>query len=303
MSLIACSTPQTRSAVQESITSSDDGSVDAVDITANIVIEQYPTCHGGFSDVYRGFYTSNRGLLTASKIAVKVLRVTEENEIARVVQHLKREVLVWNRVSHPLVARFHGVAFLTPHARPALVFDWYDKGQAKQYLQDKTLPQKLDVIRDVACAIVYLHSLNIVHGDIKGSNVLISDDGHPVVIDFGLSRIIGYTTGYTTSSMPGSIRWQAPELLQPTSSPKDRSKASDIWAFGCTVYELLSGTVPFASYQSTYTLVSSIIMGLNPLHVAELPPDIPHSIREILIDCWVMHPSCRPSIEDVAGRM
>ena len=79
------------------------------------------------------------------------------------------------------------------------------------------------------------------------SNILITDEGRAVLTDFGLSRVTESMgpTGNTTSSAAGSIRWQAPELFLELNydAPlpimlKRRTKASDVWAFGCTVYEV-----------------------------------------------------------------
>ncbi|KAF8501227.1 kinase-like domain-containing protein, partial [Hysterangium stoloniferum] len=76
------------------------------------------------------------------------------------------------------------------------------------------------------------HEPSIIHGDVRGGNVLISDQGIPCLTDFGLSRILGDTVGITTSSSTtGSLRWMSRELLE----NEKVNEQSDVWAFGMTV--------------------------------------------------------------------
>jgi serine/threonine protein kinase len=128
---------------------------------------------------------------------------------------------------------------------------------------------KIPQIRDLCAGLTYLHSIPVVHGDLKGvrnffivcsrsltlfrnlftqNNVLIDDDGRAVLTDFGLSKVIDEIsdpTGNTTVMMGGAIRWKAPELLfdepedstSPEVSPMP-STASDVYSFACTAYEV-----------------------------------------------------------------
>ena len=80
----------------------------------------------------------------------------------------------------------------------------------------------------------YLHTQDLVHGDVKGSNILISDDEHALMTDFGLSKIM--TTMQTSTAIRGSgtVRWQSPELW----NDEPKSFPSDVWAFGMTIVEV-----------------------------------------------------------------
>jgi serine/threonine protein kinase len=85
----------------------------------------------------------------------------------------------------------------------------------------------------MASALSYLHSNGIVHGDIKGNNVLASPNGDALLCDFGLAKLVGsQTSGSRRGS--GALRWESPELLD----GQTKSTASDIWAFGMTIYEV-----------------------------------------------------------------
>ena len=123
-------------------------------------------------------------------------------------------------------------------------------------------------VKDVCRGLRYLHTLLVVHGDLKGvgtftsvkahltrmntqNNILIDDDGHAVLTDFGLSKVIEELTGptgNTTSMLGGTIRWQAPELIFDEHEEDEEgdsrksgpfpSLSSDVWSFACTAYEV-----------------------------------------------------------------
>jgi serine/threonine protein kinase len=89
-------------------------------------------------------------------------------------------------------------------------------------------------IIQIAQAVKYLHSLSIVHGDIKAANVLIGRDGRALLCDFGLTRYDHILTSSTTRGF-GTVRWQSPELWD----GGHKSFASDVYAFGMTIVEVV----------------------------------------------------------------
>lgn len=88
-------------------------------------------------------------------------------------------------------------------------------------------------VQELASALAYLHRQGVVHGDVKGANMLVSRDIKILLCDFGLAKIIGSTTSTSCTGL-GTLRWQAPELWD--DSPK--TYKSDVYAFGFTVYEV-----------------------------------------------------------------
>lgn len=87
---------------------------------------------------------------------------------------------------------------------------------------------------------LYLHSQGRIHGDLKADNVLITDDLHAVLCDFGLARLASETTAESLQGA-GNSRWQSPELWEDGAS---RSEKTDIWAFGMTAYEVHKRHLP-----------------------------------------------------------
>jgi len=202
------------------------------------------------------------------------------------------------------VAKFYGVAVVG--GRPALILEWCSQGTATDYIKGKSLDERLRVILTLAKGLAYVHSRNVVHGDLKASNVLISNKGCAVLSDFGLSRSLERPTGYTTSthSMAGSLNWSSPELIRPWLHPEEscvKTLASDVWAFGCTVYELLTELAPYASLPPTAFLkiLEKIDKHITPLAFSAQPVHIPDGILAVLERCWAPHPAERPSMAEV----
>ncbi|KAJ7575854.1 kinase-like domain-containing protein, partial [Mycena floridula] len=99
----------------------------------------------------------------------------------------------------------------------------------------------LEQLREVAEAMLYLHEFTpcIVHADIRGANILVRDDGHCVLADFGLASVSG-TQSLATSSVgsKGSVRWLCPEVLPTLASQQKPHPSRDIYTYGCTALEV-----------------------------------------------------------------
>lgn len=89
----------------------------------------------------------------------------------------------------------------------------------------------------IAEGLAYLHDAGVVHGDVKAENVLVGDDFHALLCDFGLSRMVDART-HTSLAGTGSLRWQAPELMD----GGHKTFESDVYAFGLTIYQVRSDT-------------------------------------------------------------
>ncbi|KAJ7230379.1 kinase-like domain-containing protein, partial [Mycena pura] len=219
-------------------------------------------------------------------------------------QHLKKEATVWKHFDDLQVAKFYGVAVVG--GRPALILEWCSQGTAADYIKGKSLDERLRVILTLAKGLAYVHSRNVVHGDLKASNVLISNKGCAVLSDFGLSRSLERPTSYTTStySMAGSLNWSSPELIRPWFDTEEacvKTLASDVWAFGCTVYELLTEEAPYASSPPNgfLKMLGIIDQHITPLAFSAQPVHIPNGILAVLERCWAPHPAERPSMAEV----
>ncbi|THU98776.1 kinase-like protein [Dendrothele bispora CBS 962.96] len=200
--------------------------------------------------------------------------------------------------------------------RPSLVLPWCKNGCAPEYLRRNPSADRLQLvcldirrILDVAQGLKYLHTMKppIVHGDLKGNNILITDEGRGTLSDFGLAQVIeeicSQPPEYTTSDLGfGPIRWQAPELVSDdTGRPK---MPGDIWSFGCTNYELLTGKLPYHFRARDPQVIQDIQNGIRPPGPEENSRRCgDNGIWDLMNDCWINAAEERIQITDVVFRL
>lgn len=157
-------------------------------------------------------------------------------------------------------------------------------------------------------AIDYMHSRGVIHRDLKPENVLLDDQMHVKITDFGTAKLLrdpiapsnsGNNRGMPdmdnddedsrATSFVGTAEYVSPELL----TDKNACKASDLWAFGCIIYQLLSGRPPFKAGNEYQTFQK--IVGLE----YEFPPGFPSAARDLVERLLVLDPSRRLSIEHI----
>jgi len=218
---------------------------------------------GGFSDVWRCVWKrlDASGCEYSEQVAVKVLRthsiVVNDKQRAKFERRLSREIQVWDSLQHPNVLKLYGTcASFGPYL--AMVSPWHPNGNVINYLrnlgQGATTLVRLGLLCEVATGLEYVHSHSIVHGDLNVNNILVKDGGVACLCDFGLANILE-TVGptFATSAFAGSVRWMAPELV--ISSVDSQSKyiphsfSTDVYSFGCVVYQLLSGMQPYFFFE------------------------------------------------------
>ncbi|KAF8995898.1 kinase-like domain-containing protein [Cyathus striatus] len=164
----------------------------------------------------------------------------------------------------------------------------------------------MSLILDVARGLNYLHTHNppVIHGDLKGNNVLITDEGRAVLSDFGLSQVLddlGHPTGFTLSHPDaGPLRWQAPEFMEEDDLiPAQLS--GDIWSFGCTAYEFLTGNFPYAHRNRDGLVFKDMREGIKPWGPIgmEVKSERDCKMRDLLDSCWCFCPEQRPTMAEV----
>ncbi|KAE9385868.1 kinase-like protein, partial [Gymnopus androsaceus JB14] len=162
---------------------------------------------------------------------------------------------------------------------------------------------------DVASGISYLHSMDppIVHGDIRGlvasqGNILVADDLHCCIADFGLSLIAADSQSWTitvTSTLKGSMRWMAPELFHHDGSLDLHLNhpSRDVYAFGCTMLEILTLQLPFYERKTDYMVFAALMAGERPVR----PNGVwfPDEIWNLTTSCWAQEATARPKAREV----
>ncbi|KAI6024857.1 kinase-like protein [Pisolithus microcarpus] len=213
-------------------------------------------------------------------------------------QHIN-EIHIWSQLRHENVIPLLGIVTKFDHT-VSMVMEWMERGNAHEYAQDVTVdPRPLSL--DVAHGLNYLHSLGIIHGDLKGTNVLISGAGRTLITDFEFSYQSNPSSGPNVErSHGGSLPWLAPERL----FENPVSREADVWAYGMTVLELFSRRYPFHGARTTRHLACCILRG---------PPSRP-SIEStnfrlcdnwwsVCSECWNLEPPARPAMSDIVTRI
>ncbi|KAH8833074.1 kinase-like domain-containing protein [Flagelloscypha sp. PMI_526] len=252
---------------------------------------------GGFSDVFVG-------TLGTQKVCLKVLRIFQtEGHKKRVIQKFCHETLVWRQVQHPNVLPFLGVTETLFPGKFTLVSPFMKNGNVMSFLEVNPSHDRFPFVLDIANGLEYLHSFSppIVHGDVRGANILVQDDLTCCLADFGLARISDTQplTGSSTSAPQGSARWCAPEVFAPESFPDAPKEKRDVFAFACTVVEIYSGKAPFAQIPTEYQVLVEIPKGKRPLR----PVCLPSELWMLVERCWPHRPSERISMSEVSTNL
>jgi len=182
-----------------------------------------------------------------------------------------REGRIVGRLTHPHIVSIYDVG--VTDEQPYIAMEWISGGSLQQYLQTAMQPgEALEVIRQLATALAFAHSQNIVHRDVKPENVLFRQDGVAVLTDFGIAKTIGEDVTQLTriDAMAGTPRYMSPE--QVSSGVCDHR--ADIYALGVMLYEMLAGVPPFAGESSLAVLYAQVHDPVPPLpsHVQVYQP-------------------------------
>ena len=157
------------------------------------------------------------------------------------------------------------------------------------------MTEVIGILRDVAKALAYAHERGIVHRDIKPDNVLLSG-GSAVVTDFGIAKALSaartVAPGGTLTQIGMSIG--TPAYMSPEQAAADPATdhRADIYSFGCLAYELIAGRPPFVAKSPQKLLAAQ--MGETPQPVAELRPDVPAALAQLVMKCLAKDADVRP---------
>ncbi|KAG9120141.1 hypothetical protein FRC07_004499 [Ceratobasidium sp. 392] len=242
-----------------------------------------PVAGGGFGDVYQGC------LRTGVEVAIKCPRFfVNRAEISRAdLKAAARELHAWSKYNHPNVVQLLGVAQFRD--RMAMISPWMKNGTLCQYILRYPNADKY----------------SLVHGDIKGLNILVSQDGSAKLIDFGNSRLKTSTLRFTGSHTAAtfSTRWTAPELLNGSEA---YTPEADVYALGMTILEVVSGQLPFSDLRNDPAIITRVVVQKQ---YPERPIDSFPLTRQgdalwkLLTQCWSFDPSARPRASEIQTQL
>ncbi|KDQ57858.1 hypothetical protein JAAARDRAFT_249735 [Jaapia argillacea MUCL 33604] len=267
---------------------------------------------GGFSDVYEGRLRGERGGANIA-VAVKFLRSPRDlspNELADFQRKFQRECRAWQDLDHPNILKFLGVATVDRHPGPTFVSPYCKNGTVMSYIAARPdLIDRLSLVVGVAEGLYYLHENGVIHGDLKGHNVLIDDHGQPLLADFGRSQIDGLNEFTRVPSH--SHRHTAPEILlldipedQVSSDgflPLTATKKSDVYSLGMTALEIFSGKKPYFWKANDPTVV--IELAQRNLPPSERYLNIDRPTWQVLSRLWVHQPEGRMKLGEALNQL
>ncbi|CAB9528704.1 activated protein kinase catalytic subunit alpha-1 [Seminavis robusta] len=223
-------------------------------------------------------------------------RESGRGSVKSVRRKLQRDFVVemryLSKLRHPCITTVMG-AVLCPGEEPLLIMEYMDHGSLHDILHNNTMILDgeilLPILRDISSGMRFLHATNLLHKDLKPANVLIARNFHAKLADFGLSK---------GKLAVGSPYFMAPELLRGDSV---NTSASDVYAFGITLYEVFSRKDPYEGEnpKEVLKLVADPSVGKRP----PVPMDCPAQIVGLMSDCLVEDPQERPSFEEVDMRL
>jgi len=220
-------------------------------------------------------------------------------------QRFRNEAGIWSPLQHKNVLKLLGIAELPGRSMPAcLVSPFMKNGHVIRFLKENPTRRRLPLIQGIAEGIAYLHQNSIIHGDLKGSNILVSDTEEPLLCDFGLASLDEGASRADSMSIlrAGSYQWMAKELLMAEIPGLAVSRASDIWAFAMVVIEILTTKLPFPDLTHPGMLVVLFGSGRRNRQVRPKRPDMPEcsdALWSLLGRCWQDDPKDRPSSAEV----
>jgi len=232
---------------------------------------------------------------TGKQFALKRLRC--ENQDPCWLKGTRSEIEILKSLQHENIVMYIG-AQETVKGSLDIFLEYMAGGSVATLIQQHgALSEKLVArfTKQIVAGVKYLHENNIIHRDIKGANVLVSESGIAKLADFGCSRQIAMldTQDKTLHSIRGSVPWMAPEMM----SQKGVTYSADIWSLGATVLEMISGKRPWAELKES-------VHALFTIGTTKTPPPMPEELNgslvlSFMLGCFVICPEDRSTAREL----
>jgi tetratricopeptide (TPR) repeat protein/predicted Ser/Thr protein kinase len=223
------------------------------------------------------------------EVAVKVLPhhlTLDATTIAR----FRREAALAARLEHPNIVAIHAVGcdgdthFFAMERIDGAPLDCLDPVTG----QPRTIRSCVELCAKVCEALAHAHAAGVLHRDVKPANILVRRDGTPVLTDFGLARDVDQPGLTRTGTFAGTAYYASPEQIAGAAAVDART---DVWSLGATLYELLTGKLPFTG-ASTAEVVDNIRRA-EPTDPLRLVPDLAPDLAAIVLKALEKNPARR----------
>ncbi|XP_055045028.2 raf-1 proto-oncogene, serine/threonine kinase a isoform X1 [Misgurnus anguillicaudatus] len=231
---------------------------------------------GSFGTVYKGKWHGD--------VAVKVLKVTTPTP--EQFQAFRNEVAVLRKTRHVNILLFMG--YMTKD-NLAIVTQWCEGSSLYKHLHVQEtnfqMFQLIDIARQAAQGMDYLHAKNIIHRDMKSNNIFLHDGLTVKIGDFGLATVKARWSGSQQVEQPsGSILWMAPEVIRMEDN-NPYSFQSDVYSYGIVLYELMTGELPYSQIANRDQIIFMVGRGFLSPDPSKLYKSCPKAMKRLVADC------------------
>jgi predicted Ser/Thr protein kinase len=253
---------------------------------------------GGMGEVYLA-----RDQKLGRKVALKVVNDSFV-DTPRALERFLREARTTARLNHPHIVTIHAVG--EHRGRPYLALEYVEGETLRRWMRDRGRGELREVLQmglSIAEALAEAHRFGVLHKDLKPENVLVGKDGRVRVVDFGLAETVEVETvppsvrhevGPIVTGLAGTPRYMAPEQWLELGA----SGATDVWALGVMLHELVSGGEhPFTAAETNEIAIAVCNEGPRPLR------DAPPAVRALVARCLARQPGDRPASREVAAAL
>jgi len=251
---------------------------------------------GGMGHVYRGFDPA-----LGREVAIKAVVLAQDDEATELRRRVEREARLLATLNHPNVAAIYGFELID--GAPYLILELVEGPTLAERLRRGALPleEAVDVAHQMACGLEEAHRKGVVHRDLKPSNVKLGPEGRVKVIDFGIAKPVardpaetlpGASPDATTGvgAVLGTAPYMSPEQIR--GEPVDTR--TDVWAFGCLVFETLTGR-PLFRGSSPAEVAAAVLR--DDIDWSALPARTPPGLRRLLRRC--LRRDLRERLQDI----
>ena len=250
---------------------------------------------GGMASVFLG-----RDEVLDRPVAVKVLNPLHGG--TDIGDRFEREGRTAARLAHPNIVQVYdaGEAEFDGRETSYIVMEYVPGGDLKGLIDVRSrLPgAELARLGDEICAgLAHAHERGVIHRDIKPHNILLDENGHAKVTDFGIARALDATQATRTGAYLGTALYSSPEQLR---GQKATAK-SDVYSLGVTLYQAATGEPPFSG--STPLEIASQHVSKIPTPPRERGADVSENLEALILGCLAKEPDDRPSAEEARSRL
>ena len=239
--------------------------------------------HGGMAEVYMGQQVN-----LERDVAIKVLHPFLADEVG-FVNRFQREARLVATLRHPNIVQVYDFDHDEEYEIYYMVMEYIQGQTLKDRLQNGGIPleEGAFIAAGIADALYYAHQRDMVHRDVKPANIMFTEEGHPVLADFGIARMLSVSGLTASGAMVGTPAYMAPEI----GIGEPATESADIYSLGVVLYQLTTGRLPFEAEVPMSLVMKHINDPVPP--PTELAPEIPAALEEVILTALAKEPAER----------